>query len=212
MRPAALLFDWDNTLVDSWDLLHRCMNATLSAMGHEPWSAAEVRERMRASLRDAFPALFGERWQDARSVYYESFERFHLDHLRPLPGAEELLRQARDAGLYLAVVSNKTGRYLRQEVAHLGWQDLFGTVVGAQDAPADKPDPVVVRMALEPSGLAAGRHVWFVGDTDIDMRCAVNAGCHPVLIGDGQQDDFSMFDPMARFHDLIALQQDLVSG
>ncbi|MBL8709705.1 MAG: HAD family hydrolase, partial [Rhodospirillaceae bacterium] len=39
--PTTLLFDWDNTLVDSWSVLHATMNETLAAMGQPIWSRQE---------------------------------------------------------------------------------------------------------------------------------------------------------------------------
>jgi phosphoglycolate phosphatase len=85
-------------------------------------------------------------------------------------------------GIWLGVVSNKQGDHLRQEAHHLGWDRYFGRIVGATDAPRDKPAPDPVNLALEGSGLAPGSDVWFVGDTSIDMECARNSGCVPVLV------------------------------
>jgi len=182
--PRAILFDWDNTLADNWAAIHAAMNATLIAMGQPPWSMAESRDRIKASLRDSFPRLFGQRWREAISIYREAFEREHLQQLREMPGAGDMLTRLRGSGLYLAVVSNKAGRYLRIEAEHLGWTSHFERLVGAQDAEADKPAVAPVEMALAGSGVARGPAVWFVGDTDIDMTCAVNAGCTPVLLRD----------------------------
>jgi phosphoglycolate phosphatase len=85
-------------------------------------------------------------------------------------------------GIYLAVVSNKTGRFLRAEADHLGWSDMFGALVGAGDCPNDKPAREPVEFALAPTGRGPDGSVWFVGDTDIDMECAVGSGCWPVLL------------------------------
>jgi phosphoglycolate phosphatase len=62
---------------------------------------------------------------------------------------------------------------------------LFGSVVGAGDAAADKPDSAPVALALQSSGVAAGREVWLVGDTEVDIQCASNSGCIPILLGAG---------------------------
>ncbi|WP_247895573.1 HAD family hydrolase [Azospirillum sp. TSH58] len=134
-------------------------------------------------MRDSFPRIFGERWTDARDLFYAYFEAHHLEHLRPLPGAESLLRGFAERGIYQAVVSNKTGRFLRAEADALGWTGYFGRLVGAQDAEFDKPHGAPVLMALEPANIPPGPDVWFVGDADIDMECAHGAGMVPVLIG-----------------------------
>jgi phosphoglycolate phosphatase len=204
--PRAVLFDWDNTLVDNWPTIHDALNATFAAMGHPAWTLAETRERVRASLRDSFPKMFGARWEEARDIFYARFEARHIETLVPLPGARELLGGLQDRGVYLAVVSNKTGRYLRKEAASLGWERYLARLVGAQDAAQDKPDRAPVDLALTGSGIAAGRTVWFVGDTAMDMRCAHAAGCTAVLVGtpvDG--DDFSAGAPHVHVTDLGAL-------
>jgi len=206
-RPRALLFDWDSTLVDNWQSIEHALNCTLVAMGHAPWTPEETRTRVRASLRESFPQLFGARWEEARRVFYEAIEACHLVHLAPLPGADTMLAELAAAGYYLGVVSNKSGSLLRKEAAHLGWDRHFSRVVGAGDAPRDKPDPAPVGLALDGSGIAPGPEVWFVGDTAMDMLCAFNSGCIPVLVaGQGQgRDDFSAVQPELEFRDCGSL-------
>lgn len=196
-RPRAILFDWDSTLVDNWGSIGKAINATLVAMGHRPWRAEETRARVRESMRDSFPKMFGDRWPEARKIFYEAYSEAHLAHLVPLPGAAEMLAEFAAGRFYLAVVSNKTGALLREEAAHLGWQPYFGRLIGAGDAARDKPDPAPIALALSGSGIAPGREVWYVGDTALDMACAIRAGCVPILLsGEGEgHDDFSACPP-----------------
>jgi phosphoglycolate phosphatase len=182
-RPRAILFDWDNTLVDTWTTIHEALNHVMAAMGKPLWSLAETRARVRLSLRQSFPLHFGDRWEEARGIYLERFRTIHLDRLCPLPGCAEMLAALATEGIFLGVVSNKTGALLRREAEQLGWAPYFGRIVGAGDAVADKPDPAPVRLALEPSGADTGAGVWFVGDTGVDIECAGNAGCVSVLLG-----------------------------
>ncbi|MEE8499356.1 MAG: HAD family hydrolase [Kiloniellales bacterium] len=183
VRPRALLFDWDNTLVDTWGAIHHALTVTFEAMNREPWTLEETRQRVRRSAREAFPALFGARAEEAAGIFYQAFESDHLETLEAREGAAALLRGlAESGGYYLAVVSNKRGDLLRQEAAWLGWEGYFERLVGANDAARDKPAVDAVELALGDSGLVPGPEVWFVGDTDIDMVCAANAGCLPVLL------------------------------
>ncbi len=204
--PRAVLFDWDNTLVDNWETIRASVNAALEWDGQRPWTEEEARDRIRQSLRDSFPRIFGDRWEGAREVFYDHFQGHHLEYLRPMDGAEDMLRAFRDSGAYLAVVSNKTGRFLRAESASLGWDGYFGRLVGSTDAPADKPACDAVHMALEPSGIAAGPEVWFVGDADIDVQCALASGCVPVLVGEGMG-DFIRFTPAHRFENCAMIER-----
>ena len=70
-RPRAIIFDWDNTLVDSWHGIRQALNATLVKFGLEPWTMDQVHARVRKSLRDSFPGLFGERWEEAGAFFYK---------------------------------------------------------------------------------------------------------------------------------------------
>lgn len=207
-RPTILLFDWDNTLVDSWSVIHAAMNTTLEAMGHPRWSRFEAETRIRTSSRDSFPGLFGERWKEAEKTFYEAFEQLHLLELRPLAGAEELLGWASGAGFYMGVVSNKRGSYLRQEAAHLGWDRYFAALAGAADAVRDKPAREHVQKALDPGKHQPGRHVWFIGDTDIDLVCAHSNGCIPVLVRSQPPHvgEFGEAAPQHYFSGLVGLQ------
>lgn len=180
--PRAILFDWDNTLVDSWGSIHHALKATFEHMGETPWTLEETRQRVRASARDAFPALFGARTEEATKVFYATYERDHTEKLSPLPGSAEMLETLAGDRLPLGVVSNKLGRLLRKEAAHLGWDSHFAGVVGAGDAARDKPALDPVELALSETGLDLGPGIWFVGDTDIDLRCAAAGGCTRILL------------------------------
>ena len=200
-RPRAILFDWDNTLVDSWATIHEALNFVRAAMGRPLWSLADTQERVRRSLRDSFPVQFGERWEEARQIYLDKFRAIHLERLTPLPGRAALLEGLARDGFYLGIVSNKTGALLRREVEELGWSRFFGGVVGAGDAAVDKPAADPVHLALKASGVAAGDEVWFVGDTAIDMECAANSGCVAVLLGDAATAEFARWAPRLAFAD-----------
>lgn len=178
--PRALVFDWDNTLVDSWEVIHVANHRTFEAMGLRPWTFEETRRNVAKSLRDAFPEIFGERWEEARDFFYATYDEIHLDYIKPLPGSAEALERFSSLGIPLSVVSNKTASYLRKEVEVLGWNGFFSRVYGAGDLERDKPDPMVVQAAL--GGEAADRGVWFIGDNAIDMECGYRSGCTAVLM------------------------------
>jgi len=184
LRPSALLFDWDNTLVDGWAAIQHGLNAAFRHFGMAEWDRAQVLGNVRRSLRESFPEMFGGRWEEARDVFYAGVRACHLEVLRPMPGVPAMLAALQ--GWPLGVVSNKQGPLLRAEAAHLGWR--FATLVGAGDAAADKPDAAPLRMALAAMGQQAGPAVWYVGDTALDMQAARAAGCVAVLLGMAEHD------------------------
>ncbi len=185
--PSAVIFDWDNTLVDTWPCIIHTMNATLKAMGQEPWSISEAKQRIAKSLRDSFPVLFGDKWTKARDVFYEELEKCHLDMLTLLPGAEDVINLLEQRGIPIAIVSNKTGNYLRDEMSHLGWDERFAFVAGAGDLDHDKPAPDAIFRFLERVKLAPGHDIWFVGDSHVDVEAAHAGGCTSIFLkGDGE--------------------------
>jgi len=210
VKPRAILFDWDNTLVNTWPTIVKCYHDTFTALGQMPWTDAEVRARAHGSLRDAFPGLFGQRAAEAERVFYETFYRIHLERLQPLHGAGALLARACAAGCYVAVVSNKVGDNLRAELAHLGWNRWITRAVGAKDAKRDKPAPDPIFLALDGTGIAPDHSVWMVGDTPADLECAHAAGVLPVFVGGVEQmsDRLREFPPRLHArdcHELAAL-------
>lgn len=210
LPPRAILFDWDNTLVDSWATIHDALNFLMRKMDKPEWSIEETRERVRLSLRESFPLLFGDRWEEAREIYLDRFRAIHLERLTALPGRETMLRSIAGRGIFLGVVSNKTGPLLRREVERLGWSGLFRSVVGAGDAAADKPACEPVHLALTESGVTPGEEVWFVGDTALDMECATKSGCVAVLLGEtASPKEFAQFAPRLCFPDGASLFQSL---
>ena len=183
-KPRAILFDWDNTLVNTWPLIHEALNMTLRYMKHPEWTAERVRDEVKQSMRDKFPSMFGERWKEAADYYQNSYRSIHLSDLQPLPDAKAMIESIARPPMFLGIVSNKIGKTLREELTHLGWDKYFDVAVGASDAAKDKPHPEPVLFALKDSGIAPGPDVWFIGDTDVDLKVAQATGCTAILYGD----------------------------
>ena len=183
-KPRAVIFDWDNTLVDTWPLIHAALVETLVKFDKEPWTLEQTKARVAKSMRDSFPELFGNEWERAAQFYQERYRGMHLQQLSALPQAEELVKRVHALGLYSVVVSNKKGPSLRLEVDHMHWRSLFDEVVGADDAARDKPFSDPVLLAFEKSDIELGEHVWFFGDSAVDLECAKATGCTAILYGE----------------------------
>ncbi len=189
-KPKAILLDWDNTLADSWRIIHKSLNCAFRELGMQEWSFEDIvkgRDNIHHSLRESFPILFGDKWEQAREIYYKNFLEVHIQEIQLLPGAMETLSHLQGLDVHLSIVSNKTGQYLRDELKHLGIHDFFHTIIGAGDATKDKPhaDPLI--MALHNSNIEQKDYqqkVWMVGDSKTDIEAAINAKCVPVIFGD----------------------------
>lgn len=183
-KPKAIIFDWDNTLVDTWPLIQHSIDETMKHMGMEPWGLEKVRNNVHKSMRESFPEIFGENWQEAGEIYKNSYRAQHLTNLQFLPNGLELINSIAKRDILQFVVSNKIGLTLRKEIKNLGIENLFFALVGAHDANHDKPNRHPVELALLGSDLELGRdEIWFIGDTIADVECAYNSLCTPIIYG-----------------------------
>jgi phosphoglycolate phosphatase len=193
LKCDAILFDWDNTLVDTWASIFHAINITLVAFGLDPWTQKEAINNVQESGRDAFPKLFGEKAAEAQKLFYTTIEAEHLQGIKILEGAKELLTYLSSRSIPMGIVSNKAGKLLRKEVAFLGWDSHFGAIIGAGDAKQDKPAPDPALMALKELEVAPSENVWIVGDAPVDWDCALAAGCRSIAIGDRFKAKTSVF-------------------
>lgn len=182
--PEAILFDWDSTLVSSFQIIKKSINKALTHFGEPAWSDDEVKKHTQLSAKDGLPLLFGDRWPKALEIFTKCYQQ-NADLLDPLPGALSLLQANQRLNIPMAVISNKRGEILRREITQLGWKSFFQVVIGSGDLMEDKPSPMPVHHALEKMGFVAGPHVWFVGDAPVDWHCAEASGCLPIPIGFG---------------------------
>ena len=183
--PCAVIFDWDNTLVDTGALIDEAINITMAQMGRKNFSSEEIKNTSHRSMREYFPSLFGKDWQKAGDIYKNTYSSTKFQKLKLFPDAEKLIDYLHQKNILLFIISNKMGNVLREEVEYFGIRNKFFSVIGAMDAEEDKPSKKVVELALMGSDIDPKQDlVWFIGDTITDMECAYNSACQPILFGE----------------------------
>jgi len=184
-KPHAIIFDWDNTLVNSWNKMHLVINETFKEMNLPLWDRETVKKNVKLSFADAGRDFFGDRVDEAKKIFYHNYNvKFEHVECNPLPDSLNLLWYLKDNNIYSAVVSNKNGDLLRREIEKLEWNKYFAVVIGSKDAEFDKPKPHPVYLALQNQFSPSEHIIWFIGDSTVDIECAVNSGCIPILYGD----------------------------
>jgi phosphoglycolate phosphatase len=209
-----VIFDVDGTLVDSQNMIVAAQREAFAACGLEPPSRARSLSIVGLSLAEAFTALVGADGpiEKLAEAYKAAFGRLRADPAceEPLfPGAEALIaRLAARSDVVLGIATGKSRRGVAHILATHGWTDVFATVQTADDAPS-KPDPTMLRQALEDTGIQADAAV-MIGDTSFDMGMAKAAGLHAVGVSWGYHpvaalreagadtiiDSFEAFDPV----------------
>jgi phosphoglycolate phosphatase len=182
--PKALVFDWDNTLVDSQSATLEALNITLKTFGYTPLSREQYANQPSLSVRAYFEILFPlHQLEEAKSIYLREEKKTSSLGVVPFKEAAALLTWLDLHRIPMAVVSNKGGDLLREEVKQLGWNDYFFSVIGSCDTPEDKPSAVPLLHVLKQGSLTPSSLIWFVGDSIVDMKCAEEAACLPVSVG-----------------------------
>ena len=90
--PKAILFDWDNTLVNNWEPIFIAYKKTLKSLGLKNKSRSETFKNAKYSLRETFPKVFKDDWKKAKKIFYVVFKKIHLKKIKPMPKAEKILK------------------------------------------------------------------------------------------------------------------------
>jgi HAD superfamily hydrolase (TIGR01509 family) len=177
VRPQAVLFDLDGTLVDSLLAIGTAMSAALKEFGHHI-DVATIIPQIGAPMPVLAAELTGASEDEAEqinerylSLYYDDF----IQTIKPFDGATELLDRLSAAGIALGVVTNKIEHGAHMMVEIQGWKPTFDVVVGRDTTARPKPWPDGTLHGLQVLG-ATPDQAALVGDTDFDMGAGRDAG------------------------------------
>lgn len=178
--PAAALFDWDGTIVDSLPLIYRANVVVLGELGIR-LDRAWFRERYTPDWRRAYRELGvpEDAWERLSVRWTEEMQRRRP---RALPWARPGLRRLRRHGVRLGLVTASTRGVVEPNLARLNLEGVFGAMLFADDVRNGKPHPEALLRALELLGVAAADAV-YVGDTVTDLDMARAAGTRFVAVG-----------------------------
>jgi phosphonatase-like hydrolase len=122
-----------------------------------------------------------ERAARAASIY-ECFrdqlaQRYRLDGVHPVAGAEATFRTLRDRGVRVALNTGFDRETTALLIDALGWRgDWLSAVVCGDDVSQGRPAPYLIFRAMEVAGATSVQRVATVGDTILDLHAGHNAG------------------------------------
>lgn len=184
------IFDLDGTLLNTLDDLASSVNFALQSYGMPIHTRDDIRRFVGNGVRllmiRAVPA--GEQnpqFEEVFNTFRQYYMQHSLDTTRPYDGIQEVLLTLRQRGCRLAVVSNKFDAATKELCKHF-FPNTIEVAVGEHEAEGirKKPAPDTVIEALSQLGVSADNAV-YVGDSDVDLQTAQNAGlpCISVLWG-----------------------------
>ncbi|MGB8476511.1 MAG: HAD family hydrolase [Candidatus Acidiferrum sp.] len=176
----GVLFDWDGTLVDSYEADSAAYLAMFREMGI-PWGLEELARHYSPNWYRVYQAakLPKARWDDADRAWRKHYAK-HSPQL--IAGARQVLERLGRAHHLGLVTSGDRDRVTRQLRAFRLTQ-LFGARVCSGDTPEKKPHPAPLRLALQKLRLQSSACV-YVGDSPEDLQMAKRAGvCAIAVLG-----------------------------
>lgn len=188
MKYEAVIFDFDGTLLYTVQDLTDAVNYAVARRGYPTHSVRAI-ERMIGNgvnmlVSRALPRGFDTPEYERIMDDFRAFYRAHCqDNTRPYDGVPEMLARLRAEGRKLAIVTNKyqtAAELLRKQF----FADSVELIVGDFEGRRRKPEPDGVLIALEKLGADPSRAV-YVGDTEVDMQTAENAGLDCICVAWG---------------------------
>lgn len=188
MKYETVIFDFDGTLLYTVRDLADAVNYAIAKRGHPTHSVRAI-ERMIGNgvnmlVARALPQGFDTPEYEEIMSDFRAFYAGHCqDNTRPYDGVPEMLARLKSEGRKLAIVTNKyqTAAELLRKQFFAGSVDL---IVGDFEGRRRKPEPDGVHIALETLGADPSRAV-YVGDTEVDMQTAENAGLDCICVAWG---------------------------
>jgi pyrophosphatase PpaX len=174
--PAAILFDLDGTLIDTYRLYLECYRRALEPhLGYAP-TDKEIAARRPASERRFLTDWLGERrGLECHATMTQLYAELYMTMAEgSYPGVLEMLTALETAGLRLGIVTGK-GREAWGVTHVYSGIGSFEVVITDDDVHAAKPDPGGLLAAVEALGIAPEQAV-YIGDSTVDMKAGRNAG------------------------------------
>ena len=187
MKYECAVFDMDGTILDTLRDLTDALNHALRLSGRPERSLGEVRSFVGNGivtlLRRAAPDAEGAAFDKLHADFREWYGPHCADSTRPYDGVVEAVAALRKAGVRTAVVSNKSQPEVRA-LCERFFPGLFEAQIGVTPGSQPKPAPDSVFAALDELGVSPADAV-YIGDSDVDMPTAANAGLPAIAVAWG---------------------------
>lgn len=188
MNKKAVVFDLDGTLLNTLEDLTDSTNAALRYCGYPERTIDEIRRFVGNGIYKLIERAVPENTdvENTKKCYdffCADYKKNMANKTKPYDGVDDLLKNLYDAGLRLAIVTNKAD-FAAQELCGSLFGKYVKVVVGSDGVRPNKPAPDGVYYALSKLGVTKEEAV-FVGDSEVDIATAKNADidCIGVLWG-----------------------------
>ena len=209
----AAVFDLDGTLLNTLDDLADSTNYALSCYGYPRRTLEEVRRFVGNGVAKLIArAMPDGATEEETARCLAVFRAHYLTNMRnktgPYPGILSLLDRLNEAGIPVAVVSNKFDDAVKS-LCHHYFGGRVPVAIGESATVRKKPAPDSALAALDALHIPADRAV-YIGDSDVDIQTAKAAGMDCISVTWGFRDaDFLLANGAQR---LVDTPEDLANA
>jgi phosphoglycolate phosphatase len=182
-RPEVVLLDFDGTLVATHLAVTECVNRTADKLGY----TLVERDKISMAIAEGLPlpdtlttairGLAQHQVATCVDVYRGLYEAIDLEHSRLFDGVRTTIKTINEAGVRLAVLSNKGPIAIAGALQRFGLAPFIAHVLAADPRFPTKPDPALFNLRIAPAFPNVPRYAFLmVGDTTADIRFAKSAG------------------------------------
>ncbi len=198
-----IIFDFDGTLADTYELIIKTNQAAMEAMDYPVRDEEAIRATiglpLEAGIRALYPDLPEEALPQWCATYRRVFDVYKTQYLPVLfPEVKETLEWLRDKGFVLTVASSRQSVSLNAFLRDLGILPCFRYVLGADNVSRAKPDPEPVLKTLRDLGYLADETL-VVGDMPVDIFMGARAGAKTVGVTYGNSSRAQLLEAGADF-------------
>lgn len=185
------IFDMDGTILNTLDDINNTVNVTLNAFDLPAVTIDETRQNVGNGLKKTLERsikveLSEEKFNEMFAYMLKYYEVHSGDTTRPYEGVREQIARVREAGIRTAVLSNKKDAAVKQ-LCRVFFEGLFDYELGERDGVRMKPAPDSI---FELSKLEAPlEEIVYIGDSNVDVETARNAGVGCVAVTWGFRDE-----------------------
>jgi len=204
---VIILFDLDGTLIDSTEAILESFHNSFTVYDF-PFPDDE---RIKALIGHPLDVMYRELgvkeeliW-DFVNIYKEHYRKISTQKTILLKNAKEAVQTAAEFAS-LGIVTTKTGKYSQVLMEHFGLMDKFDVLIGREDVQNPKPSAEPILKAVEKFD-TANKEIWMIGDTQMDLLSAKNAGVNSigVLSGYGKEETLKTFTNIIFYDSLEAV-------
>lgn len=210
-----VIFDWDGTLVDSADLIVRCMTSAFDDVSLVVPTEDAIKNIIGLGLNEAIVALNGQTSgamiDRVRQAYSHHFIKNDVDELAVFDGIYALIQSLVDQSRMSAVATGKSRKGLDRGFSRFKGADRFITSRCA-DETQSKPNPLMLEQIVDELGVSKDRAI-MVGDSTYDMEMAANFGMDSIAVTYGvhNAERLKQFNPVKVVDDVESLSRFLLN-